>query len=154
MDLVEAEVAAEEGEGLCALLEEAGEGVVLDLVGGAARVDAPVGGVVVAPLAADGDLVGGDGAGGEPGGEELLRAAVGAGGVEVADAAGPGGVEDVEAALPHGVDGALVLGADFCAPPAKNWGGSAGGNGCCENVCGVLFCGLPHGDVSWSTEGC
>lgn len=106
VDLVEIEPVAEQRLGLGALPLERGEAVVLDLV--RLGVDAPVGGVGVAPLAADDDITC-LGTSGQPGAEELLGAAVGAGGVEVADALGVGGVEQFMGALAQGVD-APVLG--------------------------------------------
>src|SRR5207248_2765305 len=69
-----------------------GEREVLDLVH--LGVDAPVGGVGVTPLRADGHRPRRQPAALQPRGEEFLRLAVRAGGVEVPDADGVGGVED------------------------------------------------------------
>src|SRR5690606_40745585 len=55
VDLVQVEPVAEQGRRLGALAFEGGEGVVLDLV--PLGVGGPVGGVGVAPLAADDDVV-------------------------------------------------------------------------------------------------
>ena len=54
MDLVQVEVAAEQGPALVQLAGQGGQGVVLDLVD--VGVHAPVADVGVAPLGADGDL--------------------------------------------------------------------------------------------------
>jgi RNA polymerase sigma factor (sigma-70 family) len=91
MDLVQVEVVAEQRPALGELAHQDGERMVLDLM--FLRLDAPAGGVGVTPLGADHDPVGRDLPAGEPGPQEGLAAAVGAGGVEVADAELPGGIE-------------------------------------------------------------
>ncbi len=105
VDLVEVEPVSEQVAGLGALAQIRGEGVVLDLV--RLGVDAPVGGVGVAPLAADDDVA--DlGPGGQPVSEELLGAAVGAGGVEVPDALRVGRVQKLVRPGAHRLDGPLA----------------------------------------------
>ncbi len=104
VDLVQVEPVSEQGVGLGALAVVGGDAVVLDLV--LLRVGGPVGGVGVAPLAAD-DHVVGVGPLPEPVGEELLGAPVGAGRVEVAHALGVGGVEEVVGPFAQRLDGAV-----------------------------------------------
>ena len=79
---------------------------VLDL--GRIGVDLPVGGVGVAPLRADRDRAGLDRPQPQPLTEELLGSAVGAGGVEVANAGRIRGVEHLMCAPFHSVHRALV----------------------------------------------
>src|SRR2546428_11893993 len=96
---------AEERACLGELLREARERELLLLVHG--RVDAPVRGVAVAPLAPDGDRPGPDGALAEPARQELLRAPVAARHVEVADAGGARGIEELGRARIERRGGAL-----------------------------------------------
>src|SRR5215218_224250 len=123
VDLVEVEVVAEQGSGLGRLAGQGGEGVVLDLVG--VGVHAPVADVGVAPFGADGDLGRVEVAGAQPGGEELLGPAVGAGRVQVADAGGVGGVQDLVAAALQGLD--VAVGAEVAAAAQVDVGGAAEG---------------------------
>ena len=92
MDLVDPEIRSEQGAALGNLPSQCGEREILDLVH--LGVDAPVGGVGVAHLEPTVTAPGSRPRRSEPGGEELLRLAVRAGGVEVADAAVVRGVED------------------------------------------------------------
>src|SRR5690606_12945910 len=105
---------------LGALAFEGGEGVVLDLV--PLGVGGPVGGVGVAPLAADDDVVV-LGVRRQPCGEELLGAAVGAGRVDVAHALGVRRVEQFVGAGAQVVDGAAV--AEVVVPPEVDVAGAA-----------------------------
>src|SRR5918992_3752379 len=81
MDLVEREPIAQQRAGLRVLAPQRGDGEILDLV--LLRVDAPAGGVRVAPFRTDGDVSGPTTV--EPRREELLRPSVRAGRVEIAD---------------------------------------------------------------------
>ena len=92
VDLVEPEMRSEQPAALRDLPPQGGEREVLDLVH--VGVDAPVGGIGVAPLGTDGHRPGREPAALEPRSEELLRLAVRASGVEVPDAAGIRGVEN------------------------------------------------------------
>src|SRR5439155_2798078 len=92
MDLVDPEIRPQQREALGNLPPQGGKREILDLVH--VGVDAPVGGVGVAPLRADGHCPRLEAAALEPGGEELFRLAVRASGVEIPDAAVVGSVED------------------------------------------------------------
>jgi hypothetical protein len=104
VDGVEVEPVAEPPARLAVLPPQRLHVVVLDL--GRVGVDVPVGRVYVAPLGGD------DRAGGlprpQPVAEELLRAAVGARGVEVADAALPRRVEHLVGARAQGGHRAIL----------------------------------------------
>src|SRR5438034_1784546 len=92
MDLIEVEVLAEECTALRDLTSQRGERVILDLMD--AGVDLPVTDVGVAPLRSHGDGLR-EAALAKPRRQEALRKAVGAGGVEVADAGVIGGAQDL-----------------------------------------------------------
>src|SRR5205823_13558183 len=99
--LVGPEMWSEQREALGYLPPQCGEREILDLVH--LGVDAPVGRVGVAPLGADRHSPRLETTALEPGGEELLRFAIRAGGVEVADATVVRSVEDrVRLALQRG----------------------------------------------------
>jgi hypothetical protein len=121
VDLVEREVVAEQLERLGDLTPEGAGREVLDL--GRVGVDLPVGRVRVAPLRADRDVTAPEAAGPQPRGEEGLRAAIGARGVEVPDAARVGGVEDLVGVALERLDGAI--GAQIGAVPEVQIAGSA-----------------------------
>ena len=93
MDLIEVQVLAEQSAALCDLPSERGERVILHLVD--ASIDLPVTDVGIAPLRPHGDRVRWEPALAQPGREETLRKAVGAGGIEVADAGVIGGAQDL-----------------------------------------------------------
>src|SRR5207237_7456803 len=81
VDLIEVQTIAEQRAGLCELGHEARDRELLLLVDG--RVDAPVRGVAIAPLAADGEVGTVHRALAEPAGEEGLGPAVAACSVDV-----------------------------------------------------------------------
>ena len=102
VDLVEREVLAEQRARLAELAAQRRDREVLDLV--LVDVDAPVRGVGVAPLRADGHVAAREAAALEPRAEEGLAAAVGARRVEVAHAALVGRVEHLVGVALHGAD--------------------------------------------------
>src|SRR5262249_23321681 len=95
-NLIEVESRAEQRPRLCPLPRGAIQGGLLLLVH--RRIHAPAGRVAVAPLAPDGERVGGDGAFAEPARQELLGAPVAARHVEVADASRGRRVEELRGA--------------------------------------------------------
>ncbi|GAA3307869.1 hypothetical protein GCM10020295_68050 [Streptomyces cinereospinus] len=131
VDLVQVEPVAEQPGALGALPFEGGEAVVLDLV--PLGVGGPAGGVGVAPLAADDDVV--DlGVRVQPVGEELLGAAVGAGDVDVAHALGVGGVEEVVGAGAQRLDAAVL--SEVAVPAEGDVAGAADGGEAESEVAG------------------
>src|SRR3954470_20581419 len=137
VDLIQVQAVAEQFGGFAALAVVGLDTVVLDLV--LLGVGGPVGGVGVAPFAAD-DHVVDTGVPGEPVREELLGAAVGAGHVEVADALEVGGVEEFVGAGAEGFHAAVgsevFVSAEVDVARASDGGEAesdvAGGGGCCR----------------------
>jgi hypothetical protein len=83
VDLVEAEVTAEQGSSLGELASKSTRGVILDLVDVGVHSPSPC--VAVAPLGSHGHRAGWQAAPVEPRAQELLRAPIGAGDIEVAE---------------------------------------------------------------------
>ncbi len=106
VNLIELQVVAQPVAAFAHLPAQDGQAVVFDLVFVGRHL--PAGGVGVAPLGADDHLARRDAPRAQPVAQELLGAAVGAGGVEVADAGGPGGVEHAVGVGGHGCDVGVV----------------------------------------------
>ncbi len=95
VDLVERQPVTEQPAALVPLVAQVADRVLLGLVR-SRRLDLPVGGVLVAPLGADGQVVPPQLPGLHPVGDELLRPSVGPSRVDVAHAVLPCGVQYVD----------------------------------------------------------
>src|ERR1700716_3530679 len=113
MDLVEAEVVAEQRSGFLELARECGGAEILDLM--ALGIEAPVTNVRVSPLRADRDVSGAEVPSCEPSGEKAFREPVGTGHIDVAHAGFIRGVENRLCATAHRLEPAGVPELDIAS---------------------------------------
>jgi hypothetical protein len=123
VDLVQAQVVAEQRTGLAELAAQAGQGVVLDLLD--LRVHAPAAGVGVAPLGADRDRARLEPAPPEPLAQELLGPAVGTRRVQVTHAGVVCGVQQLVGPPAQIVDAAV--GPEVLVAAERDVGGASDG---------------------------